>query len=54
MLDAATGPSEAYGAFAINSHTDDVASESSDATVAAAQAHGVPVMSAERLLNFGG
>jgi hypothetical protein len=52
LLDAATGPSEAYGAFAINAHTDDAASESSDATVASARAHGVPVMSAERLLNF--
>ncbi len=52
LLNMATGPAEAYGAFAINAHTDEIASASSDAAVAAARKYDVPVMSAEKVLDF--
>jgi hypothetical protein len=52
LLDLATGPTEAYGAFAMNAHTDDVESEASDAAVDCARKHNVPVISAANLLNF--
>ena len=52
LLNGATGPSGYYGAFAVNAHTDSAASAASDAVIASAQAHNVPVMSAQALLNF--
>ena len=51
LLDGALGPQGWYGAFMANMHTDrDLAG--ADAIVAAAQARGVPVISAEQLLDW--
>jgi hypothetical protein len=51
LLDAALGPQGWYGAFMANMHTDrDVAG--AEAIVGAAQARGVPVISAEQLLDW--
>ena len=52
LLDGATGASAYYGAFVANIHTDSAASMESDAIVAAAQARGVPVISAKQLLDW--
>jgi hypothetical protein len=52
LLDNALGPSGYYGAFVTNMHTNDVASAGSDAIVAAAQARGVPVVSAAQMLRW--
>jgi len=52
LLDAATGPQEAYGAFAVNAHTDEVGSPTADAVIVSAQAHGAPVVSTDYLLRF--
>ncbi len=50
LLDAATGPEGYYGAFCANMHTDYAASPGSDAIIASAQAHGVPVLSGSQEL----
>jgi hypothetical protein len=51
LLDGALGPQGYYGAFTTNMHTDrDLAG--AEAIVAAAQARGVPVISAEQLLDW--
>ena len=52
MLDAATGPEGYYGMFTANMHTDDAVSAGSEAIVASAQAHGVPVVSARQALEW--
>jgi phosphodiesterase/alkaline phosphatase D-like protein len=52
LLDKAVGPEGYYGAFVANMHTDDVPSAGSDAIVAAAQARGVPVVSAQQMLTW--
>jgi hypothetical protein len=52
LLDGATGATGYYGAFVANIHTDHAASTDSDAIVAAAQARGVPVISAKQLLDW--
>ncbi len=52
MLDNAVGPQGYYGVFTANMHTDYVESAGSDAIVAAAQAHGVPIVSALQMLTW--
>ncbi len=52
LLDRALGPEQYFGVFTANMHTDDVASPSSDAIVASAQARGVPVVSARQMLSW--
>ena len=52
LLDNAVGSKGYYGAFVANMHTDKVASPESDAIVAAAQARGVPVVSARQMLTW--
>ena len=51
LLDNAIGSAGYYGAFVANIHTDSAASTDSDAIVASAQAHNVPVISAKQLLD---
>jgi hypothetical protein len=53
LLDGALGPNGYYGAFTVNMHTDQIFSPDNAATVvAAAQARGVPVISAAQLLDW--
>jgi hypothetical protein len=52
LLDNAIGPLGYYGVFTANLHTDNVASEESDAVVASAKARGVPVVSAKQMLTW--
>jgi hypothetical protein len=52
LLDNALGPKGYYGAFVANMHTDSAESAGSDAIVAAAQARGVPVVSAAQMLRW--
>ena len=52
LLDRALGPEGYYGAFVTNHHTDQSNVYEDDATLAAAQARGVPVITAARLLDW--
>jgi len=52
LLDNALGSKGYYGAFVANMHNDKVESPEADAIVAAAQARGVPVISARQLLTW--
>ncbi len=52
LLDNATGSKGYYGAFTINAHTDLPNSAVSDAVIASAQAHDIPVMTAEDLMEW--
>ena len=52
ILDKAVGNEGYYGVFVANMHTDDVASSGSDAIIASAKAHGVPVISARQMLEW--
>ena len=52
LLDRALGPQGYYGAFTMNMHTDRPITLGAEAIVAAAQARGVPVISAEQLLDW--
>ena len=52
LLDRATGPEGYYGAFVANMHTDTAVHAGSEAIVASAQAHGVPVVSAAQMLDW--
>jgi hypothetical protein len=52
LLDRALGAEGYYGFFTANMHTDTVAHIGSEAIVAAAQARGVPVISARQLLGW--
>jgi hypothetical protein len=52
LLDRALGPQGYYGAFTANMHTDRSLDLGANAIVAAAQARGVPVISAEQLLDW--
>jgi hypothetical protein len=52
LLDGALGANGYYGAFVANIHTDQATSTESDAIIAAAQARGVPVISAKQLLEW--
>ena len=50
LLNKALGPQGYYGVFTANMHTDSASSSGSDAIVASAQSHGVPVVSAQQML----
>ena len=52
LLDNAVGPKGFYGVFTANMHTDYVQSDGSDAIVASAQTHGVPVVTALQMLTW--
>jgi hypothetical protein len=52
LLGRALGPEGYYGMFTANMHTDEVQSDGSDAIVAAAQARGVPIISARQALQW--
>jgi methionine-rich copper-binding protein CopC len=52
LLDGATGANGYYGAFTINAHTDASSSAVSDAVIASAQAHNVPVVTADALMRW--
>jgi len=52
LLDRAVGPEGCYGVFTANMHTDSPTSPGSDAIVASAKAHGVPVVSARQMLTW--
>jgi hypothetical protein len=52
LLDKAVGSTGYYGAFVANMHTDQAASDGSDAIVASAKNHSVPVVSARQMLDF--
>ncbi len=52
LLDRATGPEGYYGVFTANMHYDLPVHPDSDAIVASAQAHGVPVVSARQMLEW--
>lgn len=52
LLDRALGPEGYYGSFVANMHTDFAVHAGSAAIVDSAQRHGVPVISAQQLLNW--
>jgi hypothetical protein len=52
LLDKANGPEGYYGVFTTNMHFDQASHPGSDAIVASAQAHGVPVVSAKQMLTW--
>jgi hypothetical protein len=52
LLDNAIGPAGVYGVVTANMHTDDPDSPGADAIIAAAQARGVPVVSARQMLTW--
>ena len=52
LLDNALGPEGYYGVFTANMHTDSASSAGSDAIVASAQSRGVPVVSAQQMLQW--
>jgi hypothetical protein len=52
VLDKATGPEGYYGTFVANMHTDTANHTGSNAIIASAIAHKVPVISAKQLLNW--
>lgn len=52
LLDNATGSLGYYGVFTANMHTDTVNSAGSDAIIASAKAHNIPVVSAKQMLNW--
>jgi hypothetical protein len=52
LLDNAIGPAGFYGVITANMHTDEPDSPGADAIIAAAQARGVPVVSARQMLTW--
>ncbi len=52
LLNNALGPQGYYGVFTANMHTDNASSSGSDAIVASAQSHNVPVVSARQMLTW--
>ncbi|MEQ1832053.1 MAG: N,N-dimethylformamidase beta subunit family domain-containing protein, partial [Candidatus Eisenbacteria bacterium] len=52
LLDRANGPEGYYGVFTTNMHFDQASHAGSDAIVASAQAHGVPVVSSQQMLEW--
>ncbi len=52
LFDRALGPLGYYGVFTANMHTDASTEQPSDATIASAQARGVPVVSARQMLDW--
>jgi hypothetical protein len=52
LLNKAVGPEGFYGVFCANMHTDENTSVGSDAIIASAKEHGVPVISAKQMLTW--
>ncbi len=52
LLNKALGPEGYYGVFTANMHTDSASSSGSDAIVASALSHGIPVVSARQMLDW--
>ena len=52
LLNNATGSLGYYGAFTVNAHADAVTSSVGDAVISAAQAYGVPIVSAAQMLTW--
>jgi hypothetical protein len=52
LLDNAVGASGFYAAVTVNAHTDEAHNPVADAVIASAKRHDVPIISAERLLDF--
>ena len=52
LLDRALGPEGYYGVFTANMHTDTAVHPGSQAIVASAQARGVPIVSAQQMLDW--
>ena len=52
LLNNALGPQGYYGVFTANMHTDSASSAGSDAIVASAQSRGVPIVSAQQMLQW--
>ena len=52
LLNKALGTEGYYGIFTANMHTDNVSSAGSDAIVASAQSRGVPIVSAQQMLQW--
>lgn len=52
LLDKAVGTEGYYGVFATNMHTDENPHAGSDAIIASAQAHNVPIVSAKQMLTW--
>ena len=52
LLNNALGPQGYYGVFTANMHTDSASSSGSDAIVASAQSRGVPIVSAQQMLQW--
>jgi Bacterial Ig-like domain/Purple acid Phosphatase, N-terminal domain/RTX calcium-binding nonapeptide repeat (4 copies) len=52
LLDKALGPEGYYGVFTANMHTDNASHPGSDAIVASALSHGVPIVSARQMLQW--
>ena len=52
LLDAAVGPLGYYGAYTVNSHTDNATNPVSDAVVPSALQRGVPVVSSAQMLKW--
>ena len=52
LLNKALGPEGYYGVFTANMHTDSASSAGSDAIVASAQSRGVPIVSAQQMLQW--
>ena len=52
LLDKAVGPEGYYGVLTVNAHTNEAPSSVSDAVVASALAHGVPVVSARQMITW--
>jgi hypothetical protein len=52
MMDNAVGANAYYGVFTANMHTDLAVSAGSDAIVSAAQARGIPIVSAKQMLKW--
>ncbi len=52
LLDRALGPEGYYGVFTANMHTDTAVHPGSEAIVASAQSRGVPIVSAQQMLDW--
>ncbi len=52
LLDNALGPLGYYGVFTANMHNDSPTSAGADAIIASAQAHNVPIVSAQQMLSW--
>jgi hypothetical protein len=52
LLDNATGSKEFFGAITVNAHDDNAQNPVADAAIDSARRHAVPILSAEKLLDF--